>query len=117
MKVLSVIPGLAQDNSFVFVKRGLGALRDRGIVCEEFYFRPSTSPLAFVRDLRSFHRTASAFRPDVVHAQFGTFTSFLATFRRVAPTVITLRGNDVVRSRHLSRLKDAIGKILSLSSA
>ena len=93
-----VTPGGARGCSMIFARRQGQTLRAIGVEVCEFYLGSRTSPIAMAREMRRFLQEKRTFRPDVVHAQFGTATAmFAALGAGITPLVITYRGSDLNR--------------------
>lgn len=96
LRILFVIPGVGKGSSMVFARRQAEALARRGVPVEIFYLRSRTSPAVLWREAVRFRRMCAGFRPDVIHAQFGTVTAlFTVLLSGSTPVVITFRGSDL----------------------
>ena len=113
-RVLFVIPGVAQGHSMVFARRQAEALIGQGFDVEIFDLRSRTSIRTVFGEFRRFRRVVRRFRPQVIHAHYGTVTamfSALATGR--IPLVITYRGSDLNRLPSARGWRQAAGLLLS----
>ncbi len=117
LRVLAVIPGEKDGGSMIFAKRQVAALRELGVVSEPFYLSSRTSPVVLIREWRRLRRQIRAFRPNLIHAHFGTMTALFCLFSGRLPLVITYRGSDLNPSPSVSRLRSAAGKFLSQVAA
>jgi len=118
MRVLFVVPGVAQGHSMVFARRQAAALVEQGFRVEVFDLRSRTSPKLVFEEFRRFRRKVRAFRPQVIHAHYGTVTAMfaaLATWK--IPLVITYRGSDLNRLPSARGLRPAAGRLLSQMAA
>jgi glycosyltransferase involved in cell wall biosynthesis len=97
LRVLAVIPGAATPVAFVFARRQMASVAMRGHKVEIFDLRGRRSPFALLRSLAAYRRHIRQFRPDVVHAHYGTMTGFFSVFGALglAPVVVTFRGSDL----------------------
>ncbi len=117
MKVMFVTPGDGRGCSMIFARRQGETLRAIGVEVCEFYLSSRTSAIAMAREMRRFLHEKRAFRPDVVHAQFGTATAiFAALGAGTTPVVITYRGSDLNRPPK-GGLRAAAARTLSQAAA
>lgn len=118
-RVLFVIPGDPDDApTMIFAKRQSAEVKKQpGIVGETFYLASRTSPAALFREAVRFRRVIRDFRPDVIHAHFGTMTAFFCAVLTLTPLVITYRGSDLNPIPSASWLRSAGGKLLSQLAA
>jgi teichuronic acid biosynthesis glycosyltransferase TuaC len=77
-----------------FVKRQADFLLAAGVDVDVLHFKGRRAPLNYVRAWREARRRLAARRYDVIHAQFGQ-SGFAALGARL-PTVVTLRGSDIL---------------------
>lgn len=116
VRVLQVIPGTADGAGYIFAKRQVDALERAGVVTRRFFLESRTVPSILLRDVRRFRQCLREFKPDLVHAHYGTMTSFFCAAACLAPLVITFRGTDVKMDDDVSRLQVRAGHILSWMS-
>lgn len=95
--ILFVIPGKNTDSpqSMSFAKRLANAIASQGPSVDIFMVGRTFNPFAFLKqgfDLRSKIRNI---RPDVIVAQYGTFTGFLVAVFAPRPKIVTFRGTDI----------------------
>lgn len=118
LRVLFVIPGLAQGHSMVFARRQAATLAAQGFDVEMFDLRSRTSLRMLFREFRRFRRVIRQFRPQVIHAHYGTVTAmFAALGTGRIPLVITYRGSDLNRLPSARGLRQAAGLLLSQIAA
>jgi glycosyltransferase involved in cell wall biosynthesis len=117
MKVLFVIPGEPHGASMIFAKRQAASVAREGIATRAFYLRSRTSPSILRRDWLRFRRVAGRFRPDIVHAHFGTVTGLFAALASPCPVVITYRGSDLNPSPSVLWIRAALGRWMSQIAA
>ena len=115
-RVLFVIPGEPDGSSMIFAKRQFAAVARR-IPAEVFYLASRTSLPRLAAEARRFRRTLAAFRPDVVHAQYGTVTAAFCAWLCRKPLVITFRGSDLNPCPSMSRTRSGLGRLLSQVAA
>lgn len=118
LRVLFVIPGSAAGSSMVFARRQAGTLRRRGLEVECFYLGSRTAPVRLWTELRRFRAHRKQFRPDLVHAHFGTVTALftvLASGR--TPAIITYRGSDLNHVPSANGWRPQVGRLFSQLAA
>ena len=113
LRVLSVIPAEEEGAAMIFAKRQVRALREVGVVSEPFFLSSRTSPFILVREWRRLRREIRSFRPDLIHAHFGTMTAFFCALAGTRPLVVTYRGSDLNPCPNIPRLRAGLGKVLS----
>jgi hypothetical protein len=91
LRVLAVVPGDGQGSSMIFVRRQIASLLDLGVNVRTFFLQSRTSPVAIAREWSRLRRQICQFRPHLVHAHYGTVTSFLCAVATNIPLVITFR--------------------------
>ncbi len=96
LRVVFVIPGPPVGNSMIFARRQAEAMAGQNVAVELFHLRTRTSPWGLCKGLLAFRRLIRRFRPQVIHAHFGTVTAlFAAVAAPFHPLVITFRGGDL----------------------
>jgi teichuronic acid biosynthesis glycosyltransferase TuaC len=113
LRVLAVIPGDGCGNSFVFAKRQVATLAHLQVGMRTFFLYSRTSPLVLLRDWARFRREIRQFRPHLVHAHFGSVTSFFCAVSTSIPLVITFRGSDLNGTPDSSILRSSLAQLLS----
>jgi len=117
-RVLFVIPGVAQGHSMVFARRQAAALTTQGFDVQIFDLHSRTSLQKVFGEFRRLRRVVRAFRPQVIHAHYGTVTAmFAALGTGRIPLVITYRGSDLNRLPSARGLRQAAGLLLSQIAA
>jgi len=95
IRVLYLVPGECEGAAMIFARKEIEALRETGVVGETFCLESRTNLPCLRRDSRRFHDRMASFRPDLVHAQYGTMTALFASLTATVPLVITFRGSDL----------------------
>jgi glycosyltransferase involved in cell wall biosynthesis len=117
-RVLFVIPGVAQGHSMVFARRQATMLVAQGLDVKIFDLCSRTSLPKVFGEFRRFRRVIRKFRPEVIHAHYGTVTAmFAALGTGRIPLVITYRGSDLNCLPSERGLRQAAGFLLSQIAA
>ena len=95
LRVLGIIPGDGRGSSFVFARRQLECVTRATIEVRTMFIPSRTNPISLFRAMKEMKRAISEFRPDLIHAHYGTMTSFMAAICTTVPLVITFRGSDL----------------------
>jgi teichuronic acid biosynthesis glycosyltransferase TuaC len=118
LRVLAVIPGDDRGSSMVFIRRQIASLACMGLDVRTYWLLSRTSPFELVKDWRRIRHEIRQFRPQLVHAHFGTMTSFLcAAVSATVPLVITFRGSDLNGDPEVTFLRSLLGRLLSQISS
>lgn len=118
LRVLFLIPGLPDGNSMVFARRQAESLVAQGLAVEVFNLRSRISPRLLWSEFLRFRRTVRIFRPQVIHAHYGTMTAMFAVLASGRlPLMITYRGSDLNPLPSARRLRPAAGRLLSQLAA
>src|SRR5437016_8731068 len=113
LRVLAVVPGDGQGSSFIFVRRQLASLTDVGVNVRTFFVGSRISPVGIAKEWGRLRREICQFRPDLVHAHYGTVTSLVCAMATSVPLVITFRGNDLGDDPDIGLLRSRLGQVLS----
>jgi teichuronic acid biosynthesis glycosyltransferase TuaC len=113
LRVLAVIPGDGRGASFVFARRQVASLANLGVNMCTFFSASRTSALEVVKLCRCLRQEIREYRPHVVHAHYGTVTSFVCALSTNIPLVITFRGSDLNGDPDSSILRSRLGQLLS----
>jgi teichuronic acid biosynthesis glycosyltransferase TuaC len=116
LRLLAVIPGPSTGVQMVFARRQVASLRRLGVAVEEFYLDSRSDFKRTSGLFLSLARRIRRWRPDLVHAHYGSGTAALTVLASPAPVVITFRGSDL-HFRNLSRFKRALAPALSRFAA
>ena len=95
LRVLYLFPGPAEGSAMIFARKQVGAMRELGVVPEVFALESRTDLACLRRESRRLRQSVASFRPDLIHAQYGTVTACLAALMTAVPLVITFRGSDL----------------------
>jgi glycosyltransferase involved in cell wall biosynthesis len=117
IRALHVIPGLPGTSVMVFARRESACLQKAGIEVHQFHLGSRTSPLVLIREALRFRREVNEFRPDVVHAHYGTVTALFCVALASCPVVVTFRGSDLNPSAAGSCLRLLAGRLCSQLAA
>jgi len=118
LRILFVVPGVATGHSMVFARRQAESLTAQGFAVEVFDLRSRTSPRLLWSEFQRFRLLVGKFRPQVIHAHYGTVTAmFAALGSGKLPLVITYRGSDLNPVPSARRLRPAAGRLLSQIAA
>ncbi len=115
IRVIAVIPGSESGVSMIFVKRQIDSLREHGVLIETVYI-PQWTPWVVWKTLKTIRSLVKTFKPHILHAHYGTATSFLCSLLGIRPLVITFRGDDLNYTPDFNLLKNIAGKTLSFLS-
>lgn len=113
MKVLSIIPGPDSGTNMVFARRQIASLRKYGIEIETYHIKSRTFLPSLVKTIFEIKKKIWSFKPDLIHANYGTMTAFLAAFTNCRPLVITFHGSDVNKTPSDGIIRDFLGRVLS----
>ncbi len=101
----------------VFAHSEIDRIAASGVATAVIPFRSSIRPDLLVRQILSIRSRIREFRPDVVHAHFGTITAFATVLAADVPVIITFRGSDLNPSPSDGRIRNAVQNILSNTAA
>ncbi|MBP9159473.1 MAG: glycosyltransferase [Flavobacteriales bacterium] len=118
LRIMVVIPGRPEERTMVFSRRQARALAEMHNALVEVYFLESrTSPITMLKELRRMKETIRRFKPEVVHAHYGTVTALLSVLVSPVPVVITFHGSDLNHTPHDGFFRDLLGRLMSQSAA
>ena len=112
-RILHVIPSDPAGPTMIFAKRQVAALAQAGAVSETLYLSSRTDSRAVARAGLSIRRIGRSFRPDLVHAHYGTVTAMLCACFSPVPVVITFRGSDLNPVDVGGGARGVVGRLLS----
>jgi teichuronic acid biosynthesis glycosyltransferase TuaC len=114
--VLYLVPaGPSGTSSMVFAHAEIARIAKTGVVTDTFAFQ--TSPRRFFQQVRAIRARIRSFRPDLVHAHFGTITGVAAVVASDKPVIVTFRGSDLNPSPSDGPLRNVLQKALSNTAA
>ena len=101
----------------VFAHSEIERIAATGIETAVFPLRTSARPDRLIQQIMAIRSRIRQFKPDVVHAHYGTVTAFATVVAADVPVVITFRGSDLNPSPSDGLIRNAIQKLLSNTSA
>jgi len=117
LRVLYVIPGEEEGPSFVFARRQVDAMIRSGVQAARFFLRSRTSPVMLLAERKRFRAGVQSFKPDLVHAHFGSVTALFCALCTSKPLVVTYRGSDLNPSPGDGLVRHLLGHLLSQLAA
>lgn len=113
MKVLLVIPGPEGGGSMIFARRQAASLKKRGVEVQKFFLASRTHPGLLAREARRFTAVRRSFKPQLIHAHYGTMTAFFCAMLCPGPLVVTLRGSDLNPNPSVAPWRGRAGRLLT----
>jgi glycosyltransferase involved in cell wall biosynthesis len=111
IRVLAVIPA---GRGVAYATRQVASLVGIGLEVRTFFLLSRTSLPVLVKEYKRLRCEIRQFRPHLLHAHYGTMTSFLcAAVFAAAPLVITFRGSDLNRDPEAGFPRSFLGRLLS----
>ncbi len=95
LRVLWVSPKPTIKAAMIFIERQIESLLTAGVDGRTFHLQSRTEPRVTLREWRRLRTEIRDFRPEVVHAQYGTATAFLTVLATRLPLIVTFRGSDL----------------------
>ena len=95
IRVLAVIPDGGTKVSMIFSHRQMNSLKASSIDVGFFMLKSRTSLKSLFSDMIAFRQKLATFNPHIVHAHYGTVTSFFCALGTNKPLLITFRGSDL----------------------
>ncbi len=118
LRILFVIPGESEGSSMVFARRQAHALKALGIEVQCFHLASRTSPRKLASEAIRLRSLMNRFRPQIMHAHFGTVTGiFTVALAGRLPVIVTYRGSDLNRVPTADGLRAAMGRVFSQFAA
>lgn len=96
----------------IFVDRQLDSLKRNGIEISTFDVGVSHNPFVIIRKWRELRRLVHEYKPNLVHAQYGTIIGFLGAYSG-APSVVSFCGSDLLAGASVSPIRMVFGFLLS----
>ncbi|MDL2122043.1 MAG: glycosyltransferase [Deltaproteobacteria bacterium] len=113
IRVLAVIPDGGNKVSMIFAHRQMNYLKESSIDVGFFMLKSRTSLKMLFSDMIAFRQKIAMFKPDVVHAHYGTVTSFFCALGAKKPLVITFRGSDLNPVTSENAFRKGLKQVLS----
>jgi teichuronic acid biosynthesis glycosyltransferase TuaC len=101
----------------VFAHSEIDRIAASGVTTAVVPFRSSMRPDVLLKQIMSIRSLIREFRPDVVHAHFGTITGFATVIAADVPVIITFRGSDLNPSPTDGWIRNGIQNVLSNTAA
>ncbi len=117
MRILHVIPYHPTPSSFIFSKRQVHDLQNEGHTCEVFYFDTHFSPIHYLTQHKQFKNRIKDFKPDIIHAHYGTVNAFFASIGHNLPFVVSFQGSDLNYTADVHPIREKLGKWMSKQAA
>jgi glycosyltransferase involved in cell wall biosynthesis len=117
IRVLAVIPGKSEGASMIFSRRQVEALSATGTNIRSFYVQSRTAPVLVFREWKRLRNEIRQYQPHLLHAHYGTVTSFLCAISSSCPLVVTFRGGDLNPDSAVGWFRSNLGHVLSQISA
>ncbi len=113
LRVLYLFPGRPEGSAMIFAKKQVEAIETLRVAAEAFCLESRTDLSGLRRDASRLRDVIASFRPDLLHAQYGTMTAFFATVAANVPMVVTFRGSDLNPAPSDPWLRSLAGRLLS----
>jgi teichuronic acid biosynthesis glycosyltransferase TuaC len=97
----------------VFAYAEIARIAATGIETAILPYATSARPDRVFREISAIRVRIRQFKPDVVHAHYGTITALATVIAANAPVVITFRGSDLNPSPSDGLIRNAVQKLLS----
>jgi glycosyltransferase involved in cell wall biosynthesis len=101
----------------IFIERQIDSLLAAGVAGRTFHLESRTSPVAILSELRRLRGEIRSFRPQIVHAQYGTATAFLCVLATRLPLIVTFRGSDLNPNQAKGPVHCFVSRLLSQLAA
>lgn len=120
IRVLYVVPGSPGGSSMIFAHKEIANLTRAGLETRTFMLEIGVSWPRVWHQTCSLLKLLREYRPDIVHAHYGTLTAFICALVSLlagVPLVITYRGSDLNPSPHDGVFRNIAQKLLSQLAA
>jgi glycosyltransferase involved in cell wall biosynthesis len=117
LKIIHVIPYHPLPSSFIFAKRQVEDLTELGYTNEVFFFKTAFSLKGFFSQLKTFRKLVEDFKPNLIHAHYGTINAFFASRIKNVPFVVSFQGSDMNYTSDVHWIREKLGKFLSKKAA
>lgn len=101
----------------IFAHSEIDRIAASGVTTEVLSFRSSMRPDVLFNQIMSIRSRIRQFRPDIVHAHFGTITAFATVIAADVPVIITFRGSDLNPSPTDGWIRNGVQNVLSNTAA
>lgn len=103
----------------VFAHRQVDALKSFGHTVKIFYLRSRVNPFKLLLDISHYRAAIRNFRPDIIHAHYGTMTAFFSVYGDLGrvPKIVSFRGSDLNPTSSESKSCVGMGHLLSQMAA
>ncbi len=101
----------------VFIRNDIAAVEKRGVIGRTFTLCSRTSVPVLMSEAKRFRRELNEFRPDLIHAHYGTVTAFFCVVITQCPLVITYQGSDLNPCTGMNLVRSLLGRGLSQLAA
>ena len=95
LRVLYVVPGSNDPIGMLFALQQIELLNYLGVKVRTFRTTPSSGLKMAWRSLRGLRAEVKSFRPDLVHAHYGSINGLMARLAWTGPLVVTFHGTDL----------------------
>ena len=116
MRILYVVPGSPCGLSMIFAHKEISRIAAAGYETKTFMFVTSLNPAKIWGETIRLKGITRLYRPDLIHAHFGTLTGFVSALVSQitgVQLVVTFRGSDLNPSPTDGKLRSVCQKILS----
>jgi len=117
LRVLAVIPGNGAGASMIFTRRQIDSLARLGVDVCTMYLNSRMSLVGLWQEWLRLRREIRNYRPQIVHAHYGTVTAFLCAIATTRPLVVTFRGSDLNSNPEIGFLRARLSFLLSQIAA
>jgi glycosyltransferase involved in cell wall biosynthesis len=117
IRVLHVIPDAPVGSYNLFARREAASLAKVGVDVQTWYLTSRRSVSKLLRLRKDFQKVVAEFKPDLVHAQFGTVTALFCLLNSKQPLVITFRGTDLNPDPSIAKVRGLMGRTFSRIAA
>ena len=90
LRVLAVIPGNGAGASMIFTRRQIDSLARLGVDVCTMYLNSRMTLVGLWQEWLRLRREIRNYRPQIVHAHYGTVTAFLCAIATTRPLVVTI---------------------------
>jgi len=102
----------------IFAKRDVEQVSLAGIECKTFFLNTRTHPFLLVKDTIRLKNVLKSFKPDIIHAHYGTMTAIVTEIAAArTPVIVTFHGAELQTVLGVSMIRQKAGHILSQLAA